>query len=100
MIGSEVIWKLLQHYGIPLVFTNLIQQLYENGTCQVIHNGKLSNAFKVNTGVRQAGYCLLSPTMIFLIVVDWIMNQEVGSEKRGIQWIDRKTLEDLDFVYG
>nr|CAH8853146.1 unnamed protein product [Trichobilharzia regenti] len=66
-VDREVIWKLLEYYGVPQIFINLIQQLYDNGTCQVIHNGELSEAFGVTTGVRQG--CLLSP-MIFLIVVD------------------------------
>ncbi|CAH8834294.1 unnamed protein product [Trichobilharzia szidati] len=94
-VDREVIWKLLEYYGVPQIFINLIQQLYDNGTCQVIHNGKLSEAFGVNTGVRQG--CLLSP-MIFLIVVDWIMRQTVGNEKTGISWTDVKNLEDLDFA--
>nr|CAH8843517.1 unnamed protein product [Trichobilharzia regenti] len=52
-VDLEVIWKLLEYYGVPQIFINLIQQLYDNGTCQVIHNGRLSEAFGVNTGVRQ-----------------------------------------------
>ncbi|CAH8662821.1 unnamed protein product [Heterobilharzia americana] len=94
-VDREVIWKLLQYYGVPQTFIRLIQQLYEDATCQVIHNGKLSDAFEVKTGVKQG--CLLSP-MIFLIVVDWIMQQTVGSEKRGIHWTTEKNLEDLDFA--
>ncbi|CAH8828243.1 unnamed protein product [Trichobilharzia szidati] len=94
-VDREVIWKLLEYYGLLQIFINLIQQLYDNGTCQVIHNRKLSEAFGVNTGVRQG--CLLSPT-IFLIVVDWIMRQTVGNEKTGIPWTDMKNQEDLDFA--
>ncbi|CAH8601080.1 unnamed protein product [Heterobilharzia americana] len=84
-VDREVIWKLLQYYGILQTFINLIQQLCEDATCQVIHNGKLSDAFgvKVKTGVKQ-GCRLLSP-MIFLIVVEWIMQQTVRSENRGIR---------------
>ncbi|CAH8639305.1 unnamed protein product [Heterobilharzia americana] len=94
-VDREVIWKLLQHHGIPQTFINLIQQLYEEATCQVIHNGKLSDAFEVKTGVKQ-GY-LLSP-MIYLIVVDCGMQRTVGSEKREIRWTAEKNLEDLDFA--
>nr|CAH8838951.1 unnamed protein product [Trichobilharzia regenti] len=96
-VDREVIWKVLKYYGVPQIF-NLIQQLYDNGgTCQVIHNGKISEAFGVNTGVRQG--CLLSP-IIFLIVMDWIMCQTVGNEKTGISWTDVKNLEDLNFTRG
>ncbi|CAH8564362.1 unnamed protein product [Heterobilharzia americana] len=37
--------------------------------------------------------------MIFLIVVDWIMQQTVGSpEKMGIRWTTENNLEDLDIT--
>ena len=94
-VDREVIWKLLRYYGVPLKIIHLIQQLYENAACQVIHNGKLTEPFKVKTGVRQG--CLLSP-MIFLIAVDWIMRRTTDNEVTGIKWTNTKTLEDLDFA--
>ncbi|KAL8622673.1 hypothetical protein ACOMHN_009307 [Nucella lapillus] len=94
-VDREVIWKLMQHYGFPLKYIAIIQQLYEDATCQVIHEGKLTDPFQVQTGVRQG--CLLSPT-IFLMVVDWIMRQSTAGQKTGIQWTFTKQLEDLDFA--
>ena len=94
-VDREVIWKLLRYYGVPLKIIHLIQQLYENAACQVIHNGKLTEPFEVKTGVRQG--CLLSP-MIFLIAVDWIMRRTTDNEVTGIKWTNTKTLEDLDFA--
>ena len=85
----------MQHYGFPLKFITIIQQLYKNATCQVVHNGKLTEPFSIKTGVRQG--CILSPT-IFLIVVDWIMKQSTTQKKTGIQWTFAKQLEDLDFA--
>ena len=67
----------------------------DNSSCQVIHEGKLTDTFQVQTGVRQG--CLLSPT-IFLLVVDWIMKQTKTNKKTGIQWTFTKQLEDLDFA--
>ncbi|RUS71656.1 hypothetical protein EGW08_020580 [Elysia chlorotica] len=49
-VDREVIWKLMQYYGIPHKFINIIRRLYENSTCQVIHDGKLTDPFKVETG--------------------------------------------------
>ena len=43
----------MHHYGIPAKFVILIQQMYENSTCQVIHNGKLSETFEVKAAVRR-----------------------------------------------
>nr|CAH8838004.1 unnamed protein product [Trichobilharzia regenti] len=95
-VDREVIWKLLRYYGVPSTIIHLIQQLYDNAACQVIHNGKLTEAFEVRTGVRQG--CLLSP-MIFLIAIDWIMRQTTATnEGTGIKWTDTKDLEDLDFA--
>jgi len=94
-VDRDVIWKLMHHYGFPPKFITIIQQLYEDATCQVIHEGKLTEAFSVQTGVRQG--CLLSPT-IFLLVVDWIMRQATAGRRTGIQWTLMKQLEDLDFA--
>ncbi|XP_062603368.1 uncharacterized protein LOC134265138 [Saccostrea cucullata] len=94
-VDRKVIWKRLQHYGTPPTFINLIQQLYDEATCQVIHNGKLPEVFEVQTGVRQG--CLLS-LMIFLVVVDWIMQETTKDSKTGVQWTFTQCLEYLDFV--
>ena len=94
-IDRETIWKLMQHYGFPPKFITVIQQLYENVTCQVIHEGKLTEPFYVQTGVRQG--CLLSLT-IFLIVIDWVMRKATKDRRMGIQWTLTKQLEDLDFA--
>ena len=94
-IDRGTIWKLLQYYGIPNTYIDLIKQLYKDATCQVIHNGKLTEPFNIQTGVRQG--CMLSP-MIFLIVVDWILRQTTTNSKTGIQWTFTKSLEDLDFA--
>jgi len=85
----------MQHYGFPPKFISIIQQLYDNSNCQVIHDGKLTDTFQLQTGVRQG--CLLSPT-IFVLVVDWIMKQATSDKKTGIQWTFTKQLEDLDFA--
>nr|KAG5708827.1 hypothetical protein BaRGS_031981 [Batillaria attramentaria] len=77
------------------LFVNIIRQLYEDATCQVIHDGKLTEPFTVRTGVRQG--CILSPT-IFLMVVDWVMRQATDGKRTGIQWTFSKQLEDLDFA--
>ena len=94
-VDRGTIWKLLEHYGIPDLFIKLIQQLYNNAECQVIHNGKLTEPFTIQTGVRQG--CMLSP-MIFLIVVDWIMRQTTRNNNTGIKWTLTEFLEDLDFA--
>jgi hypothetical protein len=40
-----VIWKLIHHCGFPPKFITIIKQLYQDATCQVIHDGKLTEPF-------------------------------------------------------
>ena len=94
MVDRKMIWKILKHYGFPAKITHLIQNLYEDTTCQVIHNNKLTEPFQVNTGVRQG--CLLSP-IIFSLIIDWVM-RETTRTPRGVQWGMTNKLEDLDFA--
>ena len=91
-VDRDVIWMLTHHYGIPAKFVTLIQQMYENSTCQVIHNGKLCETFEVKTGVRQG--CILS-SLMFIMVIDWIMRETVKQGQTGIQWTFTKQLDDL-----
>ena len=86
---------LMHHYGIPAKFVTLILQMYESSTCEVIHNGKLSETFKVKTGVRQG--CILSP-IIFIMVIYWIMRETVKQGQNDIQCTFTKPLDDLDFA--
>ena len=80
-VDREVIWKLMHHYGFSPKYITIIQQLYENTTCQVIHEGKLTAPFEILIGVRKG--CLLSLN-IFLINVDWIIRQSRAGQRTGI----------------
>ncbi|XP_055878515.1 uncharacterized protein LOC106074981 [Biomphalaria glabrata] len=51
-IDREVIWRLMNYYGISTKFTNIIKQLYDDSSCQV-HNEDLDFANDI---------CLLSHT--------------------------------------
>ena len=94
MVDRNTLWKVLRHYGRPFKIVNIIQGLYKNTKCQVIHQSALSPSFNVDTGVRQG--CILSP-LIFSVVIDWIMRTSM-SPPGGIQWSLTTTLEDLDFA--
>jgi hypothetical protein len=52
--------------------TNLIKKLYKVKTCQVVHEGRLSDTIATDTGVSQG--CILCP-IIFLVVMDDVMNK-------------------------
>ena len=94
-VDRKILWRLLDHYGIPPKLVNLIKKIYEGTSCKVVHDGKLTDSFQVNTGVRQG--CLLSP-FLFLLAIDWIMKRSTEQKRTGIQWTLWNHLEDLDFA--
>jgi flagellum-specific peptidoglycan hydrolase FlgJ len=94
-VDRKILWRLLEHYGIPLKLVNLIKEVYEGTSCRVVHDGKLTDSFQVKTGVRQG--CLLSP-FLFLLAIDWIMKRTTERKRTGIQWTLWEHLEDLDFA--
>lgn len=94
-VDRDTLWKLLAYYGIPEKIIKLIRMAFEPSTCQVVHNGSLTEPFTITTGVRQG--CLLSP-FLFLIVIDWIMRETTKDKKRGLQWSLMEQLEDIDYA--
>lgn len=52
--NRESLWKFLRHHGVPEKLTNIIRNSYGGMTYRVIHEGQLTNAFCIKTGVRQA----------------------------------------------
>ena len=93
-LDRKSMFKLLAHYGVPEKIVRMIQCIYKDFKCKVIHKGKLSPTFPVETGVRQG--CLLSP-LIFILAVDWIM-KHTESKNSGLQWTLVSELHDLDFA--
>ena len=75
----------------------LIRLLYDGFECAVLHEGKFSNYFAVETGVKQG--CLLSE-LLFLVVIDWLMKQTTEGliEDTGLGWVEDEILEDLDYA--
>jgi len=94
-VDRQAIWCILKSYGVPEKIIDVIRELYEDFTCQVIHEGRMSDDFKVTTGVRQG--CLLSP-LLFLVVLDWVTRTAYADSGKGIQWTLMSKLEDLEFA--
>ena len=85
----------MRHYGIPSKIVELIKEMYDGTSCKVVHDGMLSENFKIKTGVRQG--CLLSP-FLFILVVDWLMKETVKGRRNGVQWTPFTQLDDLDYA--
>ena len=93
-VDRQTLWKLLRHYGVPVKIVSLIQCIYQDMGCRVVHAGQTSEKFQVKTS-RQG--CLLSP-FLFLLVIDWIMRETTRRKNNGIQWTLFEQLDDLDFA--
>ena len=59
-VDRTTLWKLMRHYGIPEKLVNLVSKSYEGTSCQVCHEGQLSESFEIKTGVRQGASSHLS----------------------------------------
>ena len=94
-LDRVTLWKPLRYYGLPNKFINIIRNMYDGFSGQVICEGKLSAGFSIKTGVRQG--CLLSP-LIFPIAIDWAMRKTTEHQRTGIQWTLFTQIEDLDFA--
>lgn len=46
-LDREILWKLLDHYGIPSKCACIIKNMYNGMKCQVIHGGDTSDEFEV-----------------------------------------------------
>ena len=89
------LWKVLRHHGIPQKLVNIIQALYENFECQVIHNNQVTEPFRVDTVVKQG--CILSP-LLFSMAVDGLMQTVIQGRRHCIHWTLVTVLEDMDYA--
>ena len=94
-VHRDTLWKLLRLYGIPQKIIGMIQALYRDFTCSVLHEGNLTPWFAVRTGVKQG--CMLSP-LLFLTALDWVMKETTNHQRTGIRWKLTSVLEDLDYA--
>jgi hypothetical protein len=61
----------------------------------VVHDGKLTESIKINSGVKQG--CILSLSG-FQLASDRVVRNVLKGRKRGIRWGLNGRLEDLDFA--
>jgi hypothetical protein len=94
LCAKECIWGALEERGLPKKFINLMKEGYYSFQCKVLHNGQLTEPLQTISGVHQ-GY-LLSP-LLFLVVLDGVLNEVFSKKARGISWKLTQTLEDLDY---
>ena len=91
-LKHTAIWQTLAERGVPSKLVNIIKELYNKSTCQVIHRNRKSEIIPVRNGVSQ-GWVLF--TLLFNIVLDTALSK-ANYIQRGI----RRTVTDgLDLDY-
>nr|VZI25719.1 unnamed protein product [Spirometra erinaceieuropaei] len=64
-VNREGLWKIMQKFGCPERFTQMVRQLHDGMMARVTDNGAVSEAFAVTNGVKQG--CVLAPTLSSLM---------------------------------
>nr|VZI08239.1 unnamed protein product [Spirometra erinaceieuropaei] len=65
-VNREGLWKIMQKFGWPERFTQMVRQLHDGMMARVTDNGAVSEAFAVTNGVKQG--CVLAPTLFSLML--------------------------------
>lgn len=78
-INYNKLWEKLEQTNVPLKIAKLLQFWYANQTNQVRWHDKLSNSYRLDSGVRQGG--LTSP-LLFNLYVDGLI-EELSSARVG-----------------
>ena len=94
-ISRSMLKKILRHYGIPVKIVNVIMDMLSETCCRVMVDGGLTDEFEVKTGVLQGG--ILSP-LLFILIIDYVMNKVVQGMNNGIQWKMDQRLCDLEYA--
>jgi hypothetical protein len=92
-LNQLTLWKILQHYGIPQKFINIIKSLYEGSKCCVRTISGTIDWFSIDTRVKQG--CIMSP-LLFGIAIDWVLNKYTAKKQLCVQWLNNTCLNVLD----
>nr|VZI49109.1 unnamed protein product [Spirometra erinaceieuropaei] len=81
-VNREGLWKIMQKFGCPERFTQIVRQLHDGMMARVTDNGAVSEAFAVTNGVKQG--CVLAPTLFSLMFTAMLMDA-YRDERPGIR---------------
>ncbi|BHF57843.1 hypothetical protein SprV_0100078900 [Sparganum proliferum] len=71
-VNREGLWKIMQKFGCPERFTQMVRQLHDGMMARVTEKGAVSEAFAVTNGVKQG--CVLAPTLFSLMFSAMLMD--------------------------
>nr|VZI27122.1 unnamed protein product [Spirometra erinaceieuropaei] len=81
-VNRDGLWKIMQKFGCPERFTQMVRQLHDGMMARVTDNGAVSEAFAVTNGVKQG--CVLAPTLFSLMFAAMLMD-DYRDERPGIR---------------
>ncbi|BHF70400.1 hypothetical protein SprV_0301345000 [Sparganum proliferum] len=81
-VNRERLWKIMQKFGCPERFIEMVRQLHDGMMARVTDNGAVSEAFAETNGVKQQ--CVLAPTLFSLMFSVMLMDA-YRDERPGIR---------------
>ncbi|BHF58464.1 hypothetical protein SprV_0100141600 [Sparganum proliferum] len=78
-VNREGLWKIMQKFGCPERFIQMVRQLHDGMMARVTDNGAVSEEFAVTSGVKQG--CVLAPTLFSLMFSAMLMDAYRGDER-------------------
>ncbi|BHF60467.1 hypothetical protein SprV_0100343200 [Sparganum proliferum] len=72
LVNREGLWKIMQKFGCPERFTQMVRQLHDDMATRVTDNETVSEAFSMTNGVKQG--CVLAPKPFSLMFSAMQMN--------------------------
>ncbi|BHF58860.1 hypothetical protein SprV_0100181500 [Sparganum proliferum] len=70
--NRDGLWKIMQKFGSPEQFTQMVRQLHNDMTARVMGNGAVPKGFAVTHRVKQG--CVLAPTLLNLMFSAMLMD--------------------------
>jgi len=81
-VNRQVLWKILDYYGIRGKIVNVLKSMYDNVTCCVRGADGLSDYFECRNGLKQG--CKCSP-LLFSIIINILALEIKEKGKHGVQ---------------
>ncbi|BHF65602.1 hypothetical protein SprV_0200861500 [Sparganum proliferum] len=81
-VNREGLWKIMQKFGCPERFTQMVCQLHDGIMARVTVNGAVSEAFAVTNGAKPG--CVLGPTL-FILMFPAMLTDAYHDKRPGIR---------------
>lgn len=102
-VWHEVLWAILQHYGLQPKLIGLLEDLYKRTESAVIVGHDITEWFKQSVGVRQG--CIMSPDLfnlylehIMRLALDELTQEEVGASIGGRRLNNLRFADDIGLI--